>query len=50
MKPSLVELKAKAYDILGQIQFLQMELEKVNQAIANFKEEEEAPKEEKENG
>lgn len=49
MKPSLVELKAKAYDILGQIQFLQMELEKVNQAIANFKEEE-APKEEKENG
>lgn len=45
---SLVELKAKAYDILGQIQYLQIELEKVNQAIANYKEE--APKEEEQNG
>jgi hypothetical protein len=29
-----IELKAQAYDILAQIQFLQSELAKVNQAIS----------------
>jgi prefoldin subunit 5 len=35
---TIVELKAQAYDILAQIQYLQQELNKVNEAIANYKE------------
>lgn len=31
---TIVELKAKAYDLLAQIQFLQQELGKVNEQIA----------------
>lgn len=31
----MTELKAKAYDILAQINFLQQELSKVNEEIAN---------------
>jgi hypothetical protein len=46
MKPSLIELKAKAYDILAQVEYLQQELAKVNNAILNYKEEEEEKKEE----
>lgn len=33
---NLTELKAKAYDILAQIEYLQRELAKVNNEIANY--------------
>ena len=33
---NLVELKARAYDILAQLESLQRELAKVNQDIANY--------------
>lgn len=39
---TVIELKAKAYDIMAQVQFLQNELQKLNQQIA-----EEASKEKK---
>jgi hypothetical protein len=42
MKESLVDLKAKAYDVLAQIEYLQAVLADVNNKIRNFKEEEEA--------
>ena len=35
---TIVELKAQAYDVLAQIQYLQQELIKLNEAIANYKE------------
>lgn len=47
---TITELKAKAYDILAQIQYLQEELVKVNNAIANHKPENEDVKKEEENG
>lgn len=31
---TLIELKSKAYDILAQIEYLQKQLQEVNQAIA----------------
>lgn len=31
---TLIELKAKAYDILAQIEYLQKQLQETNQAIA----------------
>lgn len=34
---TLIELKAKAYDILAQLEYLQQELKKVNEEIANYK-------------
>jgi hypothetical protein len=37
---TLVELKAKAYDVLAQIQYLQNVLAEVNTEIQNFKEQE----------
>lgn len=40
MKESLVELKAKAYDVLAQIEYLQRVLSEVNSQIQNYKEEE----------
>jgi hypothetical protein len=42
---TLVELKAQAYDILAQIEYLQKQLQEVNQKIA-----EELQKEKNENG
>lgn len=42
MKESLVELKAKAYDVLAQIEYLQRVLAEVNSQIQNYKEAEEA--------
>ncbi len=39
---SLVELKAKAYDVLAQIEYLQRVLAEVNSQIQNYKEAEEA--------
>jgi prefoldin subunit 5 len=39
---SLVELKAKAYDVLAQIEYLQRVLSEVNSQIQNYKEAEEA--------
>ena len=42
---TLIEMKSKAYDLLAQIQHLQNELEKINQAIGQkIKEEQETPK------
>ena len=41
---TLVELKAKAYDILAQIEYLQQELAKVNQKISNSLKEEKTEK------
>lgn len=38
---TLTELKAQAYDILAQIEYLQRELAKTNEMIANYKIEEE---------
>jgi len=35
---TLIELKAKAYDILAQLEYLQNELKKVNEEIANYQE------------
>ena len=40
MKESLVELKAKAYDVLAQIEYLQRVLSELNSQIQNYKEEE----------
>lgn len=40
MKETLVDLKAKAYDLLAQIQYLQAVLAEVNAQISNFKGEE----------
>ena len=40
MKETLVELKAKAYDVLAQIEYLQAVLAEVNNKIRNYKEEE----------
>lgn len=37
---TLVELKAKAYDVLAQIEYLQRVLAEVNSQIQNYKEEE----------
>ena len=37
---TLVELKAKAYDVLAQIEYLQRVLTEVNSQIQNYKEEE----------
>ena len=34
----LKELKARAYDMLVQLEYLQVELRKANQAIAEYKE------------
>ena len=42
---NLIELKAQAYDILAQIEYLQKQLQEVNQKIA-----EELQKEKNENG
>ena len=42
---SLVELKAQAYDILAQIEYLQKQLQEINQKIA-----EELQKQKNENG
>ena len=42
MKESLVDLKAKAYDVLAQIEYLQAVLTDVNNKIRNFKEDAEA--------
>jgi hypothetical protein len=42
---TLIELKAQAYDILAQIEYLQKQLQEVNQKIA-----EELQKEKNENG
>jgi hypothetical protein len=42
---TLVELKAQAYDILAQIEYLQKQLQEINQKIA-----EELQKEKNENG
>ena len=42
---NLIELKAQAYDILAQIEYLQKQLQEVNQKIG-----EELQKENKENG
>tara|TARA_R110000868_G_scaffold199212_1_gene445796 strand:+ start:2867 stop:2998 length:132 start_codon:yes stop_codon:yes gene_type:complete len=42
---TLVELKAKAYDILSNLEYLQKQLQEVNQKIA-----EELQKEKEENG
>lgn len=39
---TLVELKAKAYDILAQIEYLQRLLNETNAQIQNYKEPEEA--------
>lgn len=33
---NLTELKARAYDILAQIEYLQRELAKINEQIANY--------------
>lgn len=33
---TLTELKAQAYDLLAQIEYLQRELAKTNQEIANY--------------
>ena len=42
---SLTELKAQAYDILAQIEYLQKKLQETNQAIGEkLKEESETPK------
>jgi hypothetical protein len=42
---TLIEIKSYAYDLLAQIQHLQNELEKTNQAIGQkIKEEQETPK------
>lgn len=35
---TLTELKAQAYDILAQIEYLQRELNKTNEQIAGYKE------------
>lgn len=35
---NLTELKAQAYDILAQIEYLQRELAKINELIVNYKE------------
>ena len=41
----LITLKAQAYDILAQIEFLQKKLQEINQAIGEkIKEEQEKPK------
>lgn len=40
----LVELKAKAYDILAQIEYLQKMLQEINQQISAKMQEEEAKK------
>lgn len=37
---TLVELKAKAYDVLAQIEYLQRVLSELNSQIQNYKEEE----------
>lgn len=37
---TIIELKAKAYDIIAQIEYLQKELIKTNEAIAKAVEEE----------
>lgn len=42
---NLIELKAKAYDILSNLEYLQKQLQEVNQKIA-----EELQKEKEENG
>lgn len=47
-KETLVELKAKAYDLLAQIQYLQAVLAEVNSKISTFGKEEEAVVEEEE--
>ena len=39
---SLVELKAKAYDVLAQIEYFQRLLSELNSQIQNYKEAEEA--------
>ena len=39
---NLTELKAKAYDILAQLEYLQKELQQVNQQIAEHMKNEEA--------
>ena len=36
---TLIELKAKAYDCLAQLEYWQNELNKYNELISNFKEE-----------
>ena len=42
---TLVELKAQAYDILSNLEFLQKKLQEINQAIGEkIKEEQETPK------
>jgi hypothetical protein len=41
---TLIELKAQAYDILAQIEFLQKKLQETNQSIGeHLKKQEEAP-------
>jgi len=37
---TIVELKARMYDLLAAKQNIELEMQKVNQAIINFKEEE----------
>lgn len=41
---TLTELKAQAYDILAQIEFLQKKLQETNQAIADQMQEDESAK------
>lgn len=41
---TLENLKAKAYDTLAQIEYLQIKLKELNQQIADFKPEEETDK------
>lgn len=38
MSMTITEMKAQAYDLLAQIQFLQQELMKLNDAIMNYSE------------
>jgi len=45
----LKELKAEAYDVLATLEALQRRLAELNQAIANYKEEEVGEKEEETN-
>lgn len=37
---NLTELKARAYDILAQIEYLQRELQSINEQIGNYGEQE----------
>jgi len=40
---TLIELKAKAYDILAQLEFLQKQLQETNEAIGKELQNQEAP-------